>query len=162
MNRKILVVDDTPVDLAMASKTLGDADIGEILAATTAREALEIVRAQQPVLVVTDMQMPEMNGLELVKTIREESAFIPTVLITAHGSEELAVSALQAGAASYVRKSDMSKRLVKTVCDILAVSLTARQERKLRNCWATTRSEFVSITTLRSFRRLCLTCRNIR
>lgn len=142
MNRKILVVDDTPVDLAMASKTLADAEVGEILTAPSAERALEIVRSEQPVLVVTDMQMPGMNGLELVETIREETAFIPTVLITAHGSEDLAIAALESGAASYVRKQDMASRLVKTVFDILSVTRTVQQEQKLRLCWANTKSQF--------------------
>ena len=73
-----------------------------IIYAVNGKEALEEIEKHIPDLVLTDMQMPEMNGLELVTAVKEEYPFIPVLLMTAQGSEEIAVQALRRGAASYV------------------------------------------------------------
>src|SRR5262249_43392668 len=90
----------------------------------------------------TDLQMPDLDGLALVEEIRREYPFIPTILMTAHGSEEIAIAALRAGAASYVNKRNMARRLVETVQDVLAVSQGARQQLRLNECWKGTPFEF--------------------
>jgi len=68
-----------------------------------------------PDLVVTDWQMPEIDGLELVNTIGDKYPEVPVVLMTAHGSEVVAAQALANGAASFVPKSDLADNLVETV-----------------------------------------------
>lgn len=142
MSRTIIIVDDAPVDLAMAVAALESGGFGNLITACNGEEALELVRDLQPDLVITDMQMPVMDGLTLVRKIHDERLFAPTILITAHGSEELAVEALRAGAASYVRKQDMADRLVDTVRDVLSVTPTPQQRNKLRACWGQTQSSF--------------------
>ncbi len=65
--------------------------------------------------------MPEMDGLTLVEAIRTRHADVPVILMTAHGSEDIAVRALQRGAASYVPKRDLARSLAETVRSILSV-----------------------------------------
>jgi CheY-like chemotaxis protein len=87
-----------------------------------------------PDIVVTDMQMPEMNGLELVESIRGLYPGVPVVVMTAQGSEEIAVTALQRGAASYVPKSVLAHELVPTVMNILSISRAEEDYDRMMAC----------------------------
>jgi CheY-like chemotaxis protein/anti-sigma regulatory factor (Ser/Thr protein kinase) len=73
----------------------------------------------QPELVVTDLVMPGISGLELVREIVERFPELPVILMTGKGSEEVAVKALAAGAASYVPKAALHQYLLTTVQDVL-------------------------------------------
>jgi anti-sigma regulatory factor (Ser/Thr protein kinase) len=74
--------------------------------------------------------MPGIDGLELVKQARERFPLVPVVLMTAHGSEETAVEALGAGAASYVPKRRLATELSDTIESVLMVARGARDERR--------------------------------
>ena len=84
-----------------------------------------------PDLVLTDLQMPDLDGLQLVNSINERYPDVPVVLMTAHGSEVIAAQALASGAASYVPKSDLADSLVETVMHILAMSDSDARYKKL-------------------------------
>src|SRR5262249_58411516 len=100
------------------------------------REALAVIEKEKPDLVLTDLQMPEMNGLELVEEVRSKYRSVPIILMTAHGSEEIAIQALQKGAASYVPKRNLAQDLLETVDNLLEVAGTKRhQEQLLNECW---------------------------
>src|SRR5262245_55145793 len=103
----VLVVDDSPVDRHLAGKLLEKTAGMTVVYATDGRNALDVMRQTQLDLVLTDMQMPGMDGLELVGEVRSQYPQIPVILMTAHGSEELAVQALQQGASSYVPKRNL-------------------------------------------------------
>lgn len=76
--------------------------------------------------------MPELDGLDLVGAVRERFPMVPVILITAHGSEEIAVKALQKGAASYVPKRSLASELVHTVNNVLdLVQATHREQQVL-------------------------------
>jgi CheY-like chemotaxis protein len=130
---KVLVVDDSAIDRRLAGGFLRRAGI-EASYAVDGAEALRAIAAQAPDIVVTDLQMPEMDGLELVEAIRREHASLPVVLMTAHGSEEIALHALRRGATSYVQKRNLAKELVATVMEILAMVRRERQEQHLVAC----------------------------
>src|ERR1700730_9966939 len=100
----LLVVDDSAMDRRLVGGILDKNPEWTVLYAVNGKEALAEIENNIPDLVLTDMQMPEMNGLQLVTTVKEEYPLIPVVLMTAQGSEEIAVQALRAGAASYVPK----------------------------------------------------------
>jgi len=123
----ILIVDDSPLDRRVASSLLQSAIGAVIRTAANGREAVRLVKKDTPSLVLTDLLMPEMNGLELVQEMRALHPTLPIILMTAHGSEELAMQALRAGAASYVPKALLAEHLVLTVEHILT---SARQERR--------------------------------
>jgi CheY-like chemotaxis protein len=116
----ILVVDDSPIDRRLASGLLTRAGF-TTRTAENGDEALASLAEKRADLVVTDLQMPKMDGLTLVETIRTRFADIPVILMTAHGSEDIAVRALQRGAASYVPKRDLARSLSDTVRSILSV-----------------------------------------
>jgi CheY-like chemotaxis protein/anti-sigma regulatory factor (Ser/Thr protein kinase) len=89
-------------------------------------DAIVKIELHVPDLVVTDMDMPELNGLELVAVIRKAYPLVPVVLMTARGSEELALEALRAGAASYVPKRQLNTELLETVHQVYSA---AREDR---------------------------------
>ncbi len=136
----ILVVDDSAVDRQVVGGLLQQVDDMRIQYAEHGVEAMACIEKQTPDLVVTDLTMPEMDGLELVATIRKTSPLIPVILMTSRGSEEIAVAALQAGAASYVPKHVLARKLVATVRNVLAVSGQQRYHSRLMGCMA--RSEY--------------------
>ena len=124
---KMLMVDDSPMDRALASRLISRRMECQILEASNGREGLARIESDRPDFVLTDLQMPEMNGLELVSIIKDRFPNIPVILMTAQGSEEIASQALQRGAASYVPKRRLADDLVATVERVIA---TAREERR--------------------------------
>ena len=103
---KVLIVDDSPVDRRLAGKLLEkrhdpgapDTETGLTMTyAADGREALAAIERDRPDVVITDLQMPEMNGLNLVLQVRIRHPMLPVILMTAQGSEDLAVRALQGG-----------------------------------------------------------------
>lgn len=75
-----------------------------------------------PDVIVTDLQMPRMDGLELVRQVRKSHPLIPIVLITSFGSEQIAIDALRAGATSYTPKTMLQSALIQTIKQVLEMS----------------------------------------
>ena len=121
----ILVVDDSLTERRLMGGWLERNGDFSVAYAADGQEALQWLRENRVDLVLTDMQMPNMNGLELVTAVRSEFPAVPIVLITAHGSADLASRALRKGAASYVPKSRFQDLLVDTVNQILDLSPAA-------------------------------------
>jgi DNA-binding NarL/FixJ family response regulator len=79
------------------------------------REAVELVRELRPDVIVLDLSMPDMNGLEATRRIVEESPQTEVLVLTMHHSEQLAREVLQAGARGYLLKSDADQNLIAAV-----------------------------------------------
>lgn len=127
---RILVVEDSATQAAFMRMLLQDAGY-QVSVAVNGREGCDKARAEQPTLVVTDLYMPEMNGLQLVETLKREYPRLPVVLTTAEGSEEIAVEALNKGAVSYVPKRRTGEMLIETVQQILALAHADRAAQRL-------------------------------
>lgn len=139
----VLIVDDSAMDRRLAAGLLQKKTGTGVLFAGDGCEALEILQSQSVDLVVTDLQMPEMDGLELVAAVREQHPLIPVVLMTGKGSEEIAVRALEQGAASYVTKKMLARDLPETVQRVLGASIEDRNRLLLKNRMTTGDFEFV-------------------
>ncbi len=148
---KILVVDDTRTDRILAKGLLERRPGLEALEcrtglcaveAASGEEALEVFPRESPDLVLTDMVMPGMSGLDLVEALRSRYPLLPVVLMTAHGSEEIAMQALQRGAASYVPKHNLARDLLETVEEVLRLSAAERNQQRLMECLTRTETEF--------------------
>ncbi len=98
---RVLLVDDEPALLFTLSQLVKSRGLEPVLAHSAA-EAL--TRLEGVDTVVTDYSMPEMDGLQLVQAIHERDASLPVVVLTAHGSERIAVRAIKSGAYEYVTK----------------------------------------------------------
>src|SRR5262245_22288060 len=137
-----LVVDDSPIDRALVASLLSKQLRASVRVAENGAAALAALAERSPDVVLTDLQMPELDGLALVQAIRREHPLVPTILMTAHGSEEIALAALRQGAASYVNKRNLARRLAETVHDVLAVARGSRQQLRLHECWGATEFQF--------------------
>ena len=127
----ILVVDDLSSDRCIAGGLLSKDNSLIIDNANNGFEALKKIELRPPDLILTDLQMPEMNGLELVQHVRDHYQHIPTILMTARGSEDIAIKALQEGAASYIPKQYLAHDLLETVQRVLASAVEERSHSRL-------------------------------
>lgn len=127
---QVLVVDDSATDRKLAGRLLEKRGV-EVRYAPHGLAALVEIRQERPDIVVCDLQMPEMNGLELVEAVRADFPAIPVILMTAQGSEQIAAEALRRGAASYVPKSALAQHLAETVERILMAAEADRQHSRL-------------------------------
>ncbi len=117
---KVLLVEDSPTQ-AVEIRMLLEEGAHQVMHVANGRLALDVLEREPIELVVTDLEMPEMNGLELVEAMRLDFEHIPAVLVTARGSEEVASKALQRGAAGYVPKNHLQALLNDTIVDVLGV-----------------------------------------
>jgi DNA-binding response OmpR family regulator len=99
----VLIVDDEePIRNMLAMFVTGEGFLP--LPAGDGEEGLALFRQERPTIVITDVRMPRMDGLTLVQHLKEEAPETYVVLITGHGDEAVAIAALRAGAADYLKK----------------------------------------------------------
>jgi CheY-like chemotaxis protein/anti-sigma regulatory factor (Ser/Thr protein kinase) len=130
----ILIVDDSAVERRLAGGLLQGSSDFTLQYADNGKEALEIVAGERPDVVVTDLVMPEMDGLGLLRALRKMSPPIPVILMTAYGNEEIAAEAMGAGAVSYVPKSLRAATLLPTVRQVLERVEGIRGQKRLDTC----------------------------
>ena len=138
----ILVVDDSEADRELARTLLQKDPKLSVETAVDGLDALASIERWVPDLVLTDLVMPNMDGLEFVGTLRQRHPHIPSILMTSLGSEKIAVRALQAGAASYVPKAELAYDLLDNVRAVLAVSYRARDQARLMESMLESESVF--------------------
>jgi DNA-binding NarL/FixJ family response regulator len=113
---RIVVVDDHAVVRRGVRALLESQPGWEVSAeATTGREAVDVAKRLQPDIVVMDLSLPELNGLDATRQILKESPRTEVLVLTMHHSEELARNVLQAGARGYILKSDADESLIAAV-----------------------------------------------
>jgi CheY-like chemotaxis protein/anti-sigma regulatory factor (Ser/Thr protein kinase) len=149
-----LVVDDSKMDQILAGRLLQSRADMQVRYAENGQQALELMAQSLPDVVLTDMQMPVMDGLQLVASIRERFPTVPVLLMTAHGSEEVAAEALRKGAASYVPKKYLSRDLAGTVERMLHLAGAEREVQSVIDCLSSCQSEFIIDNDLRRIRHL--------
>ncbi|MCA9216420.1 MAG: response regulator [Planctomycetales bacterium] len=138
----ILVADDSATDRQIIGGLLSR-DIEWIVEfAEDGEKAMSMIEDVTPDIVVTDLQMPGIDGLELCRRSSGLFPQIPVVLVTGRGSEDLAVEALAAGAASYVPKSAMKQTLADTVEQVLALRHARLSKERLMTQTTNTRHQF--------------------
>lgn len=145
---KILIVDDSDVERRLAAALVMRNEQIDVEFAKDGQDAMEILQRHQgeldlPDLVLTDLVMPNMDGLELVRAMRERYPRIPVILMTAYGNEAIANDALRLGATSYVPKAQQSERLLPTVEQVLARCETDRTRQRLMECMQKVECSFV-------------------
>jgi DNA-binding NtrC family response regulator len=102
--RKVLVVDDDPVVGNSFNRVLSEDKGYVVITAQNAAEALERLREQEYDLVVTDIKMPGMDGVELAERVKARQPWTPVVIITGYGTTENEVRAKAAGVSDFIRK----------------------------------------------------------
>ncbi|MEY8386910.1 response regulator [Oscillospiraceae bacterium 38-13] len=113
MKKRILVVDDDGMNLARTKIILGkDYDV---LLANSGFEALDELEAQRVDMVLLDIDMPEMDGIETFERMKDFAAGVPVIFLTASGLEEDVVKAIELGAVNYLKKPFRPQELLKRV-----------------------------------------------
>ncbi len=100
---RVLVVDDDPLSLELVTAALEQEGV-EIASTTDSRQALPMMRAQRPDILILDLMMPGLTGMQVLEQAREQDSTLDVILMTAHYSTESAVEAIQKGAADYFNK----------------------------------------------------------
>lgn len=100
---RVLIVDDDPASRRLLEVRLRPMEC-DVTTAGNGEQALSAIRKDAPDLVLLDLQMPRMGGIEVLRALHQEGINIPTVVITAHGSIESAVEAMKEGAYDFITK----------------------------------------------------------
>lgn len=124
---RIQVAEDSKTQAAEIQFLLEDSGY-EVAIAEDGRKAIEAMREVTPDILLTDLHMPEMTGLELITASREEFPDVPVVMMTADGTEDIATQSLKAGASSYLPKRMLERDLLPTLNEIAAM-LNSRRSR---------------------------------
>jgi len=128
----ILIVDDEKNYTLILSAVL-EKEGFDTLTANSGKSAIEIIQSSDVDLVLTDMKMPEMDGIELLENIKAKDSALPVIMMTAHGTVDKAVEAMQKGAYSYILKPFDNKRMILYVKKALDVYQVIKENRLLRN-----------------------------
>jgi|AMWB02.1.fsa_nt_gi two-component system NtrC family response regulator len=128
----ILIVDDEKNYPLILSAVLQDEGY-ETLTANSGADALRILADSDVDLLLTDMKMPKMDGIELLERIKEIDAEIPVIMMTAYGTVEKAVEAMQKGAYSYILKPFDNQQLIVYVNKAIAMHRVVKENRLLRS-----------------------------
>jgi DNA-binding NtrC family response regulator len=127
---RVLVVEDSPEQARLIAGLLRSGGFTTDIA-DSGEQAIEVMARETPDLVVTDLMLPGLNGLEVVEWVVSHHPLVPVILMTAFGSGEIATRSLQKGAASYVPKRMLHEDLISTVEDTLTLAEERREQAQL-------------------------------
>ena len=128
----ILIVDDEKNYLTILSAILEDEGF-EVLTALEGQKALEIHKTSDLDLILTDMKMPAMDGIELLENLKSVDPDLPVIMMTDHGTVDKAVEAIQKGAYTYVLKPFDNERLIIYVKKAISMYQVVKENRRLRD-----------------------------
>jgi two-component system, NtrC family, response regulator len=128
----ILIVDDEKNYPLILSAILEEEGF-ETFTANSGHDALEILASTDIDLVLTDMKMPSMDGIELLEKIKAKDQDLPVIMMTAHGTVDKAVEAMQKGAYSYILKPFDNDRLIIYVNKAVGMHRVVKENRQLRD-----------------------------
>ncbi len=118
--RKVLIVDDDRDIVTIVSTILGGRG-WDIRAAYNGQEALEAVTLSKPDIILLDIMMPEMNGIEVLKRIKKIDADARIIMITAFGDVESYLDSMELGAYEYINKPFETDELLEMIDRVAAV-----------------------------------------
>ena len=128
----ILIVDDEKNYTAVLSAVLEEEGF-ETLTANSGQEALQLCEKEEISLVLSDMKMPAMDGLELLEKIKKKAPDMPVIIMTAHGTVDKAVEAMQKGAYTFILKPFENERLVMYAHKALELQRLVNDNRRLQD-----------------------------
>ncbi|HVN95427.1 MAG TPA: response regulator [Syntrophorhabdaceae bacterium] len=165
---KVLVTDDDPELLLLAIAVLTRGGY-EVLQAETGRECLEILRREQPDLVLLDVMLPDASGTEICRQIKAEERLRDTFVILTSGvriSSDYQAEGLNSGADGYIVKPISNRELLARVQSMerikRAENALREKEREQKKLIANLQEALAEIKTLRGFIPICASCKKIR
>ena len=128
---KVLVVEDKPEMIQILIDYVLGPQGYVTLTARNGEEGLRMALSEEPDLVILDLRMPKMSGLQVLQTLRELQCSVPVVVITAYGSEEVVVRALRLGANDYVAKPFELDEMISVIKRVLSTSKQEKEKARL-------------------------------
>lgn len=128
---RVLIVDDAREIREFLREYILEPTGFEVISASDGLEGLQLAFSEKPDLVIVDFQMPHMNGLELLRRLQLRMIDIPSILITAHGSEQVAVEAFRLGVRDYVIKPFDTEEMKEAIDRALRESRLAQEREQL-------------------------------
>ena len=132
MSERILVIDDEPDMLMLLRMIIEDNTNYEVETTNNPAEGLKMLTEEAYDLVISDLKMPGMDGLELFDELRKMSPDIPVIIITAYGSPEAADEALKKGVADFITKPFRKDTILFTMNRVLELAIMKRENLELK------------------------------
>jgi len=128
----VLIVDDSSSMRAVVRKIIkvSGFNIGELLEAADGKEAIKVLADEWVDLVLTDINMPNMNGLELISEMKKDAMLksIPVVMVTTEGSEKRIQESMELGAIGYIQKPFLPEDVKRTLSSIMGEAEDAQRD----------------------------------
>ena len=132
MPEKILIVDDEPDMLKLLSMIIKEKTPYEVTTTNNPLEALELAKKGGFDLVITDLKMPGLDGMELLDAIKRVDEDIPLIIITAYGTVEAAAEAMQKGGFDFITKPFRKEHILFTIDRAIKWLKLERENKMLR------------------------------
>jgi YesN/AraC family two-component response regulator len=117
---KIVVVDDSDFSRSLIVKILRDAEFQVVGEASSAGSALQVIKDKKPNVVITDIVMPEVSGIELAEMINQNYKDIYVIVVSSLSQEHVVLEAIGAGAADFIAKPISQQQLVESLEKIIS------------------------------------------
>lgn len=138
----IMIVDDEPINIKVVQKHLRSSGYGRFVSTSDSRQALELIQLEQPDIILLDIMMPHVNGLEILESVRGDRRLqhLPVLILTAASDAEVRFRALDLGATDFLSKPVQPAELVPRIRNALIVkahqdhlaNYSSQLERKVR------------------------------
>jgi signal transduction histidine kinase/CheY-like chemotaxis protein len=128
---KVLIVDDSLDVLAFLAEDILPYHGYRAIGAATGKEGLERLASGSPDLLLLDLELPDMSGLDILRRVQEDESDIPTVLMTAYGSESVAVEAFRLGVRDYIIKPFTTEQVIEVLERTLTETRLRREKAEL-------------------------------
>jgi DNA-binding NtrC family response regulator len=132
MTEKILIVDDEPDMLRLMGMIIKDKTAYESTTTNNPFEALEMAKTGQYDLIISDMKMPELGGLELLKLMRQADIDVPVIMITAYSTTEAAQEALDDNAFDFISKPFKKEKIIFSIEKAIRFSRLQKENKRLK------------------------------
>jgi two-component system NtrC family sensor kinase len=130
-HEKVLIIDDRRENVVFLADQILRPDGYQVITAGDGEAGLEKALSEHPDLIVMDIRMPKMTGIDVLQALKDAGQEIPVIVTTFHGSEELAIQAFRLGARDYLIKPYEVEEMVVAIDRILAAPRRFRQERQV-------------------------------
>ena len=132
MAEKLLIVDDEPDMLKLLGMIIRDKTKYETISTNNPAEAIELVKQGGYDLVITDLKMPGLDGVEMLEAVKKYDSDIPVIIMTAYGTVETAEESLRKGAFDFITKPFRKEQILFTIEKALSWLRLQRENRKLK------------------------------
>jgi len=133
MAEKLLIVDDEPDMLKLLGMIIRDKTPYETITTNNPVEALDLVKKGGYDLLITDLKMPGLDGVEMLEAVKRLDADIPVIIMTAYGTVETAEEALSKGAFDFISKPFRKEQILFTIDKALKWLRLQRENKKLKD-----------------------------